>query len=115
MRRSEAFGLNWRCRCAVGEAEPKPRDLGSDRGYRAAKVGLRQDASVGRSEPRPYNGENAGRMPALPVHEALGEGVVAGADAHGVVPGDRECPPHQSTENGLAHREWQDVALAREE
>jgi hypothetical protein len=50
-------------------------------------------------------GKNAGKIPALPgaaarprgnglpVYEAFGEGVVAGADAHGVVPGDGEGPP----------------------
>jgi hypothetical protein len=37
-----------------GVESNKPRDLGSDRGYRVAKVKLRQDAVGGRSEPRPY-------------------------------------------------------------
>jgi hypothetical protein len=86
--------------------ESKPRDLGSDRGYRVAKVGLRQDAAAGRSEPRPYNGKDAGKILALPTalpsYEAVGEGVVAGADAHGVVPGDGEGPPDQAAEDGLA-------------
>jgi hypothetical protein len=35
----------------------------------------------------------AGATEALPSHEAFGEGVVAGADAHRVVPGDGEGPP----------------------
>jgi hypothetical protein len=35
----------------------------------------------------------AGETTELPMHETLGEGVVARADAHGVVPGDGEGPP----------------------
>ena len=43
------------------------------------------------------------------------EGIVAGADAHGVVPGDGESPEDEGAENGLAEDERKNVALAREE
>ena len=51
----------------------------------------------------------------LPVDEAVGEGVVAGADAHGVVPCDGKGPPGEAAENGLAQGEGEDVALFSEE
>ena len=45
----------------------------------------------------------------------MGEGVVAGADAHGVVPGDGEGPPGEAAEDCLTEREGEDVALFGEE
>jgi len=43
------------------------------------------------------------------------ERIVAGADAHGMVPGDGERPENKGAENGLAEDERKNVALAREE
>ena len=41
-------------------------------------------------------------------------GVVAGADAHGVVPGYGEGPPDQATQDGLAEGQRENIALAGE-
>jgi len=41
--------------------------------------------------------------------------VEARADAHGVMPGDRECPPHESAKNPLPDRKRDSVALFCEE
>jgi hypothetical protein len=125
----------------VGDVASKPRDLGNDRGYRVSHVGLRQDAmksgfialkgrdgalrlgmrvfcevgtqsaGVRESQKRRRDAGATG----LPVYEAVGEGVVAGADAHGVVPGDGEGPPREATEDGLTECEGEDVALFGEE
>ena len=46
--------------------------------------------------PSSFGGFTNSSDTALPVHQAFGEGVVAGADAHRVVPCDRERPPDQS-------------------
>ena len=43
------------------------------------------------------------------------ERIEAGADAHPVVPGDGKNPPDESTQNGLAHGERENVALSRKE
>jgi len=42
------------------------------------------------------------------------EGIVAGADAHGMVPGDGESPEDEGAENGLTEDERKNVAMARE-
>ncbi len=68
---------------------------------------------TGQKKSKPPAGRR--RYGELPVHEALGEGVVAGADAHGVMPGDGEGPPRKTAENGLAEGEGQDIALFGEE
>jgi len=43
------------------------------------------------------------------------EGVVAGADAHGVVPGDGESPKDEGAENRLTEDERKNVVVAGEE
>jgi hypothetical protein len=113
-------------RFGVGDVEFKPRDLGSDTGTGRTERRA-QDAMKGRclaslGMTGILTGQKKSKPPAgrrrygeLPVHEALGEGVVAGADAHGVMPGDGEGPPRKTAENGLAEGEGQDIALFGEE
>src|SRR5262249_20059840 len=43
------------------------------------------------------------------------EVIKAGADAHGVMPGDGECPPHQSAKNALPNCKNQDVPFFGED
>src|SRR5260370_401152 len=43
----------------------------------------------------------------------MSEGVIPRTNAHGVMPGQRKCPPNQRTENRLAERERKHVAFAR--
>src|SRR5712691_7195939 len=42
----------------------------------------------------------------------MSEGVIPRTNAHGVMPGQRKCPPNQRTENRLTERERNHVALA---
>src|SRR5260370_14856948 len=42
----------------------------------------------------------------------MSEGVIPRTNAHGVMPGQRKCPPNQRTENRLPERERKHVALA---
>ena len=50
----------------------------------------------------------------LPGYKSLGEGIVAWAYAHGVVPGYREGPPDEAAQDGLAEGERENIALAGE-
>src|SRR5260370_5325526 len=43
----------------------------------------------------------------------MSEGVIPRTNAHGVMPGQRKCPPNQRTEDRLPERERKHVALAR--